>query len=100
MLRASGYLGSPGLFVPAYFRPHLQAIAARGVWGMSNQRLQSLSFGGIDRPACPYCGERAYLTRRSPHPAYDRYHERQIFTCSTCDHTIQRIVDAHGNPLE
>jgi hypothetical protein len=67
---------------------------------MSNQRLQSLGFGAIDRPACPYCGERASLTRRSPHPDYDLGYERQMFICSACDHAIERIVDAHGNPLE
>src|SRR6266568_5276877 len=55
---------------PAYLQPHSHAIADMGLGGMSNQQLQSLSFGAIDRPACPYCGERAYLTRRSPHPVY------------------------------
>ena len=27
--------------------------------GLSNQQQQSQSFGVIDRPACPFCGERA-----------------------------------------
>src|SRR5262249_31101447 len=69
---------------------------------MSNQATaQSPSFGAtIDRPACPYCGERVYLTRRTPHPDYDLCYERQIFTCSGCDQTIERLVDANGNPLE
>jgi hypothetical protein len=67
---------------------------------MSDQQPQSLSFGVIDRPACPYCGERAYLTRRSPHPDHDLTYELQVFTCSACHHTIERIVDANGNPPE
>jgi DNA-directed RNA polymerase subunit RPC12/RpoP len=67
---------------------------------MSNQRLQSLGFGPIDRPACPYCGERAYLTRRSPHPDYGLHYEQQLFICSACDHTIERIVGAGGDPLK
>jgi hypothetical protein len=73
-------------------------LPVRGFGGMSNQQQQSLSFGVIDRPACPHCGERAYLTRRSPHPDHDLRYELQIFTCSACDHTIERIVDANGNP--
>ena len=32
--------------------------------------------------SCPFCGERAYLTRRSPHPDHDLRYELQIFTCS------------------
>src|SRR5262249_29248735 len=69
---------------------------------MSNQATaQSPSIGAtIDRPACPYCGERVYLTRRTPHPDYDLCYERQIFTCSACDQTIERLVDANGNLLE
>jgi len=67
---------------------------------MSDQQPQQLSFGVIDRPACPYCGGQAYLTRRSPHPDHDLRYELQIFTCSACDHTIERIVDANGNPPE
>jgi len=69
-------------------------------WGMSNQQLQSPSFGAIDRPMCPHCGERAHLTRRSPHPDYGLRYEQQLFMCSACDHTIERIVDASGDPLE
>jgi hypothetical protein len=69
-----------------------------GGWGVPNQQLQSLSFDAVDRPACPYCGERMYLTRRTPHPDHDLRYELQIFTCSACDHTIERIVDANGNP--
>jgi hypothetical protein len=68
-----------------------------GVGGMSYQQSR-LSFDTIDRPTCPHCGERAYLTRRTPHPDHDLRYELQIFTCSACDHTIERIVDANGNP--
>jgi hypothetical protein len=66
---------------------------------MSYQR-SGLSFDTIDRPVCPYCGERAYLTRRSPHPDHDLRYELQIFTCTACNHTIERIVDANGNSPE
>jgi hypothetical protein len=57
-----------------------------------------LSFDTNHRPTCPHCGARAYLTRRTPHPDHDLRYELQIFTCSACDHTIERIVDANGNP--
>jgi hypothetical protein len=70
-----------------------------GIGGMSYQR-SGLSFDTIDRPVCPFCGEQAYLTRRSPHPDHDFRYELQIFTCSACDHTIERIVDANGSPPE
>ena len=87
--------------LPAYLQPHSRAISLWGVgWGMSDQQPQQLSFGVIDRPACPYCGERTSLTRRSPHPDHDLRYELQIFTCSACDHTIDRIVDANGRPPE
>jgi hypothetical protein len=66
---------------------------------MSYQR-SGLSFDAIDRPACPYCGALAYLTRRSPHPDHDLRYELQVFSCSACDHTIERIVDTNGNSPE
>src|SRR5215831_20358538 len=81
----------------AYFQPHFHTIALFGGWGMSYQHSR-LSFDTIDRPTCARCGERAYLTRRTPHPDHDLRYELQIFTCSACDHTIERIVDANGNP--
>jgi hypothetical protein len=87
---------SPTCLAPATFPSDGQC----GVWGMSDQQQQSLSFGVIDRPACPSCGELAFLTRRSPHPDHDLRYELQIFTCSACDHTIERIVDANGDPPE
>src|SRR5215469_8319343 len=86
--------------------PTLSHIPARlqtwGFGGMSNHATAgSSSFGAtINRPACPYCGEWAYLTRRSPHPDYHLSYERQTFICSACDHTIDRLVDANGNPVE
>jgi hypothetical protein len=77
-------------------QPHFSAISLMGAGAMSNQG--SATFGVTDRPACPNCGQRPYLTRRSPHPDHDLRYELQIFTCSTCDHTLERIVDANGNP--
>src|SRR6516165_10873072 len=70
-----------------------------GIGGMSYRR-SGLSFDAIDRPACPYCGALDYLTRRSPHPDHDLRYELQVFSCSACDHTIERIVDANGNSPE
>jgi hypothetical protein len=87
----------PGLPTSSHIPTRLLAWG----WGMSNQATaRSPSFGAIDRPACPYCGERASLTRRSPHPDYDLRYERQMFICSACDHAIERIVDASGNSPE
>jgi hypothetical protein len=77
-------------------QPHSPAISLMGAGAMSNQG--SATFGVTDRPACPNCGERPFLTRRSPHPDHDLRYEQQIFTCSACDHTLERIVDANGNP--
>ena len=65
---------------------HFLSSCHDGGWGMSNEQEQSLSFGVIDRPEC-----------RSPHPDHDLRYELQVFTCSACDHTIERIVDANGN---
>jgi hypothetical protein len=83
---------SPG----SLLQPHSPAISLMGAGAMSNQG--SATFGVTDRPACPNCGERPYLTRRSPHPDHDLRYELQIFTCSACDQTLERIVDANGNP--
>src|SRR5713226_2904570 len=67
--------GRPALIPPCLPPATFPRDCPDGGWGMSNQQLQSLSFGAIDRPACPYCGERAYLTRRSPHPDYGLRYE-------------------------
>ena len=69
------------------FLIHSQMSQASLLWIMPRNRTTSspccralkelsyqhsrLSFDTIDRPTCPYCGERAYLTRRTPHPDHD-----------------------------
>ncbi len=65
---------------------------------MLDPRREPRSFGADDTLVCPNCNERMSLTRRGPVDAKDLEHERQIFTCAACDHQIERIVDAIGNP--
>jgi uncharacterized protein YbaR (Trm112 family) len=60
-------------------------------------RRKPRNFGVDDRLACPNCRHHMSLTRRSPDDA-DLEYERQTFTCHACDHLIERIVDAAGNP--
>ena len=60
-------------------------------------RRKPRSFGVADRPACPNCGD--HMSLRSP-DADDLNYERQTFTCQACDRSIERIVDADGNPPE
>jgi hypothetical protein len=59
---------------------------------MSDQQPQSLSFG-TSMPVLRQAG-----VFDSPHPDHDLTYELQVFTCSACHHTIERIVDANGNP--
>jgi hypothetical protein len=41
-------------------------------------------FGTDDHPACPNCGQRMYVSRRTPHPMAPQ-HEVQAFTCKGCE---------------
>jgi DNA-directed RNA polymerase subunit RPC12/RpoP len=61
---------------------------------MPYQQRKPRSFGADDRLACPNCSKAMFLSRRGPDVDY----ERQIFTCLACDHRIERIADADGNP--
>jgi DNA-directed RNA polymerase subunit RPC12/RpoP len=66
---------------------------------MQNQQRKLRRFGADDGLSCPNCSKLTFLTRRSPDSDYNvRYlrYERQIFTCSACDHQIERIVDIDG----
>jgi hypothetical protein len=80
----------------------LNSISYR-VWGAQNMlylKRKPRSYGADDRPACPNCSRPTSLTRREPDGDYNLSFERQHFTCRACDHRIERVVDADGNPAE
>jgi hypothetical protein len=56
-------------------------------------------FGAADLPTCPECNDRMSATRRTPHPAYGKDFELQIFTCRVCRHEIERTADFLGEVL-
>jgi hypothetical protein len=56
-------------------------------------------FGAHDRPPCANCGNRTFLTRRSPASSNALQFERQIFTCLQCDQDFERVVDVEGKPV-
>ena len=60
---------------------------------MPYQQRKPRAYGADDRLVCPNCSKPMLLSRRSP----EAENERQIFTCQSCDHHIERIVDADGN---
>jgi hypothetical protein len=66
---------------------------------MNNDVRNTRRFGAHDRPPCANCGERTFLTRRSPASAYALKLERQTFTCRRCDQDFERIVDADGKTV-
>ena len=53
------------------------------------------SFGADDHPTCPKCGQRMYVSRRTPHPLAPQ-HEVQTFTCKECEEELIRCVDGNG----
>jgi DNA-directed RNA polymerase subunit RPC12/RpoP len=57
------------------------------------------SFAADEQRACPECGNRMRLTRRTPHLILGATYERQTFTCRMCSFRIERNADAQGNPL-
>ena len=63
---------------------------------MLNELLNAGRFGARDKPPCATCGNRTFLTRRSPAAAYALKLERQTFTCVECDLDFERLVDADG----
>ena len=63
---------------------------------VQQQRQPQRSFGADDTPACPNCGNRMYLTRRTPHSEHGASYERQTFTCDGCRHEIERSADNIG----
>ena len=54
----------------------------------------------IGYPACQHCGKRMRIIRRGPRSDHRGYYERQIFTCDTCDRTIERRVNTDGTLRE
>ena len=56
-------------------------------------------FGAHDKPPCANCGNRLFLTRRSPAAFYALQLDRQTFTCLECDQDFERIVDADGKAV-
>jgi hypothetical protein len=56
-------------------------------------------FGARDKPPCANCGNRTFLTRRSPASSYALQFERQTFTCLECDQDFERVVDVEGKPV-
>jgi hypothetical protein len=53
------------------------------------------SFGADERPACPKCGQRMYISRRTPHLLAPQ-HEVQTLTCDVCLEELIRSVDRDG----
>jgi len=48
---------------------------------------------------CANCGNRTFLTRRSPAASYALELERQTFTCLECRKDFERVVDADGKAV-
>ena len=65
---------------------------------MTNYMQNARRFGAHDKPLCANCGNRTFLTRRSPAAAYAIQLERQTFaTCLECEQNFERVVDAEGS---
>ena len=62
---------------------------------MRNDARNAYRFGAHDKPPCANCGNRTFLSRRSP-AAAALHLERQTFTCLECDQDFERVVDARG----
>jgi hypothetical protein len=65
---------------------------------MSFQRESPREFGVDDKPSCVNCKGRMSLTRRTPDANHGLDHELQFFSCRACDHSMERVVNAAGNP--
>jgi hypothetical protein len=67
---------------------------------MTNNAWNARRFGARDKLPCANCGNRTFLTRRSPAASYALQLERQTFTCLECDQAFERVVDADGNVMQ
>jgi uncharacterized protein YlaI len=76
---------------------HLPVRTARSLQLQSSN--MPVSFGIADTRVCPECKNRMHLTRRKPHPMLGNAFELQTFTCSTCEHEIERGVDRLGEAV-
>ena len=66
---------------------------------MTTDLWNARHFGAHDKPPCANCGNRTFLTRRSPASSYALDLERQIFTCLECSQDFERVVDANGKAV-
>ena len=66
---------------------------------MINHVRNARRFGAHDKPLCANCGNRTFLTRRSPAASYALELERQTFTCLECRRDFERVVDANGKAV-
>ena len=66
---------------------------------MINHVRNARRFGAHDKPLCANCGNRTFLTRRSPAASYALELERQTFTCVECGQDFERVVDANGKTV-
>ena len=66
---------------------------------MTNHVRNARRFGAHDKPLCANCGNRTFLTRRSPAASYALELERQTFTCLECGQDFERVVDANGKAV-
>ena len=55
---------------------------------------------GVSYPACQNCGKRMRIVRRGPRYDHSGYYERQVFTCGSCDHQVERNINTDGTPRE
>ena len=40
------------------------------------------------------------IVRRGPRYDHSGYYERQVFTCGSCDHQVERNINTDGTPRE
>jgi hypothetical protein len=58
----------------------------------------SKAFGAEDRQPCPVCGERMYVSRRTPHPVVFEA-EKQTLACTRCEEISERTVNRDGQVI-
>jgi hypothetical protein len=63
---------------------------------MLNDAQRARRFGAHDKPPCANCGNRTFITRRTPAAASALHLERQTLTCLECDQDFERVVDIEG----
>ena len=103
--RGAGCDGRPALFgnglwtqslAPSYILS-VVLVAGGGVV-LDQQRMRRGV--GVSYPACQNCGKRMRIVRRGPRYDHSGYYERQVFTCGSCDHQVERNINTDGTPRE